>query len=91
MLRFGQHGKLTDFDFDNVMASAFCDRTNMQCMHHDLVRQMEFGGSGLYFTGYLVHKDFIDEPNPQNLAPRPNNDPTAVPFPRPNGPGSQSI
>lgn len=64
-------------------AAAQCDQTGFQVLHKDLVPQMEYGGQGLYNTGYLVHKDFVDKPNPQNMAPRVSDDPKPVKNPRP--------
>lgn len=65
-----------------ISASAQCDNSGFIVMHKDLVKQMEYSGSGLYWTGYLVYKDFYDKPNPQNLAPRLYGDPKTVDNPR---------
>ena len=44
---------------------------------------LEFGGNELYDTGLLVYKDFVDEPQPANLAPMVVLDPEPVDNPRP--------
>lgn len=77
------HGKYTRFDKDNPRAVAICDYSGMLCMHEDLVRQMEYRGNALVWTGFMVNKRFADKPNPQNMTPLLMPDPIPVQFPRP--------
>jgi hypothetical protein len=82
-MQAGIHGRYTRFDRNKPRARAIDDQSGAMVMHDDLVRQMEYGGSGLYWTGFWVYRDFADKPNPQNLAPRISNDPKPIPHPRP--------
>lgn len=75
--------KWLNIDFNNPQAQAVCDYSGVICMHKDLRPQMEYAGDGLIFTGYYVHKDFLDKPNPQKLEPKTYFDPIPVPNPRP--------
>lgn len=52
--------------------------------HRDLIKQMEYCGSGLRWTGFYVHHKFADQPNPQNLVPYIRLDPVPLPNARPN-------
>jgi hypothetical protein len=52
-------------------------------MHKDLRKQYEYYGNGLRYTGWMVHKKFLDKPNPQNLIPPFFADPEPVPDARP--------
>lgn len=86
-------------DPNNPLPSAKDDQLGLICMHKDLRRQMEYGPNGLYDTGRRVHKDYIDQPNPQGIQlilppdpapiiePRPfqfnPGDPSDTPFPDP--------
>jgi hypothetical protein len=65
-------------------AYAYCDRTGFRVMHSDLRKQMTYAGNELIWTGYMVHKDFIDEPNPQSKPFVPRRDPKSVENARPN-------
>ena len=67
----------------NFSAAAQCDQTGFQVLHKDLVPQMDYNGQGLYWTGFLVHKDFVDKPNPQKMATKIFSDPRTVKNPRP--------
>lgn len=60
-----------------------CDRTGFLVMHYDLRPQYQYAGSGKVNTGFLIHKDYIDKLNPQQLAPKAYLDPYPVPNPRP--------
>lgn len=70
-------------DENNPEASAQDDQVGQICMHKDLRPKMEYRGYGLVWTGRMVHKDFLDEPNPQGLAPVFPPDPLPVSNPRP--------
>lgn len=57
---------------------AQCDITHLPVLQTDLVPYMEWAGDSLYDTGLLVHKDFVDEPNPFGKTPPIYDDPTPV-------------
>lgn len=59
-------------------AKAQCDRTGLICRKKDLVRQMEYNGTGLYWTGLYVHKSVAYTPNPASLVPPILKDPKPV-------------
>lgn len=59
-------------------AKAMCDRTGITCRKQDLVKQMEYNGSGLYWTGLYVHKNVAYKPNPASLIPPVFKDPRSV-------------
>jgi hypothetical protein len=63
--------------------TAMCDFSKFVVPYDDLVPYMEFGGNTLYDTGLRVYKDFVDEPQPANLAPPIILDPKPVHNPRP--------
>lgn len=67
----------------NPLPSAKDDQLGLICMHKDLRRKMEYSGNRLVFTGYLVHKNFLDQPNPQGLSPVFPPDPLPINEPRP--------
>lgn len=77
------HGKYTKFRKNNPRAYGLCDYSGMDVRHMDMVRQMEYRGSGLVWTGFMVNPRFADEPNPQNLSPLIRLDPVPVKDPRP--------
>lgn len=80
MTRLGRYIK---FNPRKPKAWAVCDYSGMYCMHHDLVKQMQYAGNGLIWTGLLVNKEFADIPNPQMLTPILMPDPIPIEMPRP--------
>jgi hypothetical protein len=68
--------------YDKPDACGMCDISGFMVRHSDLVKQMEYKGNGLYWTGLWVHKDFADKPNPQGLTPPIYGDPKPVDHPR---------
>lgn len=68
---------------NDPQAQGVCDYTYVMGMREDLIKQMEYRGNGLVWTGFLVHKKFADKPNPQNLKPLIFRDPIPVQNPRP--------
>ena len=62
---------------------ARCDYSGLMCRHSDLIRQMEYRGTGLVWTGYMVNPKFSDIPNPQNLVPLIKLDPVPITDARP--------
>jgi len=63
-------------------AVAMCDYSQMIFMRKDLVKQMEYRGNALVWTGFYVGKPFADEPNPQLIPPILPPDPIPVTEPR---------
>lgn len=82
-MRVRNHGKYTKMRKDNPRAYGLCDYSGMDVRHMDMVRQMEYRGSGLVWTGFYVNSRFADIPNPQNLSPLIRLDPVPVNNPRP--------
>jgi hypothetical protein len=76
-------GKYTKIDSSNIKAVGRCDRSGYLCRREDLVKQMEYSGTGLYWTGLWVLKKFLDKPNPALLAPPIKADPKPIKDPRP--------
>jgi hypothetical protein len=63
-----------------------CQRSHEWFNTKDLVKQYEWAGTRKIWTGLIVGKPYLDEPNEQLRAPKAYNDPTPVPNPRiPNG------
>lgn len=76
-------GKYIKINPDNPDAVARCDRSGLVGNYGDLVKQMDYRGSGLIWTGLYVNKAFVDKPNPQGLNPVLKPDPVPVEHPRP--------
>lgn len=62
-----------------------CDYSGFPFSRSDLVKQYEWRGNQLVWTGAIVGRPFVDEPNEQNRPPRIKGDPKAVQNPRPFG------
>lgn len=77
-MRINSRGKYTRGKRNYPFAVGRCDYTGFIVKYTDLVKQYEYAGDGIYDTGYLVHKDFVDQPNPQNLVPILKLDPVPV-------------
>jgi len=82
-MRVRNHGKYTNMSKNKPRAIARCDYSGLMVRHSALIKQMQYSGRGLYYTGYLVNPKFADEPNPQNLTPRIKLDPKPIPNARP--------
>lgn len=82
-MRTRAHGKYTKMSRTSPRGIATCDFSGLMTRHADLVRQMEYSGSGLYWTGFMVHPKFSQAPQPQNLAPLIRLDPVPLEIPRP--------
>ena len=76
-------GKHVHIDPEAPEALGICDYTGFVHMRKDLVRQMEWRGNRLVWTGYYVGKDYLDKPNPQLKTPILPPDPVPVKDPRP--------
>lgn len=66
----------------NPGAIATCDESGFTFNHKDLVRQMEWRGNRLVWTGFMVAPKYLDEPQEQNRPPLVKKDPMAVETPR---------
>lgn len=75
--------KLFRSSINSFSPIGMCDQSNFIVPHKDLVWQMEYNGAGLFNTGLLVYKKFVDKPNPTNLAPKFYGDPKPVMNARP--------
>jgi hypothetical protein len=69
--------------WNNPRALARCDYSGFIVEHKDLVKQMAYRGRGLVYTGFMVHKRFVDKPNSQDLTPLIKQDPVPIRDPRP--------
>lgn len=76
-------GRWVRIDENAPDAVARCDRSGQLCNYNDLVKQMDYRGLGLIWTGLYVNKYFVDKPNPQSLNPVIRPDPVPVDHPRP--------
>jgi hypothetical protein len=76
-------GKHVTIDTDNPEALGICDYTGFVFMRKDMVRQMEWRGNDLVWTGFYVGKPYADKPNEQNKTPILPPDPRPVIDPRP--------
>lgn len=82
-MRVRNHGKYTKMDKKSPRAIGRCDYSGMMCRHSALIRQMEYRGTGLVWTGYMVNPKFSDKPNAQNLTPLIKLDPVPITNARP--------
>ena len=62
-----------------------CDFSGFWFSHSDLVKQMEYRGNSLVWTGFMVGRPFLDIPNQQARPPLVKADPKVVINPRPMG------
>jgi len=90
-MSYRPHGKLVRIDSMSPKGLGICDKTQFICLHEDLVKQMEWRGNSLQWTGYMVHRDYVDKPNEQLRPPILAPDPVPLVNPRheqipPNGP-----
>jgi len=70
--------RIPEIDWDNPQSWARDDITGLPVMHPDMIKQMEYGPQGLYWTGFMVHFKDADEPNPQLVPPRLKPDPVPI-------------
>ena len=76
-------GRWVRINSNNPDAVARCDRSGQLCNYRDLVKQYDYRGTGLIWTGLYVNKYFLDKPNPQNMNPVIKRDPVPLEHPRP--------
>jgi hypothetical protein len=62
-----------------------CDYSGFFFSKSDLVKQYEWRGNQLVWTGAIVGRPFVDEPNQQNRPPQIKGDPKTLQNPRPFG------
>ena len=60
-----------------------CDYSGLVFKHCDLVKQKDWRGNSLVWTGLMVGAEFADKPQPQNRPPITGTDPNPVQNPRP--------
>lgn len=82
-MSFNPMGKHFKIDVRRPLGSALCDKTQFRMRHCDLVRQMEWYGNTLQWTGYMVGKWYVDRPNPAGRVPILKPDPVPLNNPRP--------
>lgn len=75
-------GRVPYVDPDNPQSWGKDDYTGLPVMHPDMIKQMEYIGNGLAWTGFMVHHKDADQPNPQRIPPRLKVDPVPIPNPR---------
>ena len=56
-------GKYVNINPQNPNALGICDRTGFTFNHKDLVKQMEWRGDSLVWTGLMVGKPYLDVPS----------------------------
>lgn len=76
-------GKHVTIDSTSPKALGVCDYSGLLFNRCDLVRQFEWRGEALVWTGYYVGKPYVDIPNPQLKPPILPPDPVPVKDPRP--------
>ena len=79
-------GKHVQIDTSFPEGLGICDYTGFVFNHKDLVKQMEWRGNGLIWTGYMVGKPYLDTPNEQLRPPILPPDPVPLKLPRPKQP-----
>jgi hypothetical protein len=75
-------GKYATIDPNNPSALGICDDSGFVFNHKDLVKQMEWRGDNLVWTGFMVGKPYLDVPQEQNRPPLVKADPRPVANPR---------
>jgi hypothetical protein len=82
-MRYSPKGKYVSVDMDNPRALGICDKSGFVFNRCDMVRQLEWRGDGIAWTGFIVGKPFADVPNEQGRPPILPPDPVPVLYPRP--------
>lgn len=75
-------GKNVKIDASDPAAVAFCDKTGMVFNREDLVKQFEWRGNAIVWTGFYVGPQFADTPNEQLRPPILPPDPVPIQQPR---------
>lgn len=82
-MRVRNHGKYTKMSKHDPRGIARCDYSGLMVRHSDLIKQMQYRGTGLVWTGLMVSPKFADLPNAQELIPLIKLDPIPLKTPRP--------
>lgn len=70
--------RIPEVDYDDPQSWMRDDITGLPVMQPDMIKQMEYGPQGLYWTGFMVHFKDADQPNPQLVPPRLKPDPVPL-------------
>jgi hypothetical protein len=81
-MSYRPHGKHVIIDPSSPKALGICDYSGFVFHRTDLVRQMEWRGNALIWTGFYVGKPYVDKPNEQLRPPILPPDPVPVKEPR---------
>jgi len=71
-------GKHVIINPEKPSALGVCDDSGFDFNHKDLVKQMEWRGNNLVWTGLMVGKPYLDIPQEQNRPPLVKADPKPV-------------
>lgn len=82
-MSYRPHGKHVHVDSQSPKALGICDYTGFVFLRSDLLKQMEWRGNSLEWTGFYVGRPYLDVPNPQLKPPILPPDPIPVKDPRP--------
>lgn len=75
-------GKYVSINPDKPSALGVCDESGFVFNHNQLVKQMEWRGNNLVWTGLMIGKPYLDKPSQQNRPPITKDDPKTVTNPR---------
>jgi hypothetical protein len=81
-MTYRPHGKHVTIDADSPEALGICDYTGFVHNRKDLIKQMEWRGNALVWTGFFVGRDYADVPNEQLRPPLLPPDPVPIRNPR---------
>ncbi len=73
-------------DPDNPVAAARCQQTDFVVGNNQLVKQYQYQGTSLVWTGLWVAAQYADKPNPSAMTPILKADPQPIPNPQPQVP-----
>jgi hypothetical protein len=82
-MKLGAKGKYTKQNLKNPKGLGTCDYSGLIMRHCDMVKQYQYAGNTLVWTGLWVNPVFKDTPNPQDLIPILKLDPVALKHARP--------
>jgi hypothetical protein len=75
-------GKHVSIDMDNPEALGICDKSQFVFKRKDLIKQYEWRGNAIVWTGFYVGRPYVDTPNEQARPPILPPDPVPVMYPR---------
>lgn len=75
-------GKNVKIDSTAPQGLGVCDDSGFDFNHVDLVKQMEWRGNSLVWTGLMVGMPYLDVPSEQNRPPIAKGDPKTLKNPR---------